>query len=101
MLALVVLDLRDNTITFNVHLIFLDPRLPVLALAVPSHALLVLTDHRCFFVIVEVVSNLTPHLDVLQASCRTLSRPLLHPLYLFKVLRMRYFLVGFLQLLGT
>ena len=44
-LALVVLNLCNDAITLNVHLILLDPRLPVLAFAVPGHPLLMLAGH--------------------------------------------------------
>ena len=69
MLTLVVLDLRDDTVTLDIHLVFLDPSLPVFPLAVTGHALLVLPNRHGSLLVGEVVSDFAPYFDVLQASC--------------------------------
>ena len=57
----VVFDFRDYPIAFDVFLIFLDPSLPIGALAFASHPLFVLLNRCGLIISVEVVNrrNLT------------------------------------------
>ena len=99
MLTLVVLDLRDDTVTLDIHLIFLDPSLPVFPLAITGHALLVLPDCHGSLLVGEVVSDFAPYFDVLQATCGGLSCLLLFLFQSCFILGVRDPSVGLLYLL--
>lgn len=64
MLSLVVLDLGDDPLTFDVEVVSLDPGLPVLALPMPRQSLFVGPDALLFVFRAEVVRDIAPCFDL-------------------------------------
>ena len=81
--TLVILDLRDYSIALDIHLIRLDPGLPILLLSLAAHPFLMLPNCLLFVLLGEVVSDFVPDSDPLKAFergiCRLLIVHFLHP----------------------
>ena len=104
-LTLIVLNVGNEAFTLNIELILLDPRLPVLTLAIPGHLLSMLSHGRYSVLILKVVMDLGPGphlLDPFQGRHRCVFLRPFHLIFVFLVrVEGREGLTCLLELLGA